>query len=128
MNHPGETKLYYTLKEILPLLKLKEIVKLVVSGCLQCQGAKRYPSNMGHLQGAIALVSPFFCTSTDIVGPYVTPNHSLHIYVHEFYILSIIDNFTKLVTLVPLNNITAESVTVAFFINWITLYPIVQVC
>ena len=84
------------------------ICQAMVSCCLGCQlGPDHRPRNVP--QGQIESTSPRDILSIDVVGPFVSSKRG------EQYILSIIDCFTKYLSLVPLKDHTASTVSKALY-------------
>ena len=84
------------------------VCQAVVSSCLGCQlGSDHRPRKVP--QGQIESTSPLDILSIDVMGPFVSSKRG------EWYILSIIDCFTKYLILVPLKDHTASTVSKALY-------------
>ena len=88
-----------------------------VQGCVACQRCKHgKPSKQGHMMSICPQI-PFSLVSMDIYGPLpVTSGTKMR------YVLSIMDQFTRWVVLVPLQKIDAETVAQAFVDHWLSFY------
>eukprot|EP00477_Mikrocytos_mackini_P002292 GAHX01002531.1.p1 GENE.GAHX01002531.1~~GAHX01002531.1.p1 ORF type:complete len:511 (+),score=64.70 GAHX01002531.1:355-1887(+) len=123
LNHAGQNKLYYTLKPILSMGRLKEKVNKVVATCAECQQSKNYKSKGQSTEGKITSKGPFHKIAADIVGLIDNEEVNDVITGNKYYLLTIIDIYTRWSEIIILNDIHAENVTNKFEREWLHRYP-----
>ena len=115
LAHVGLTRTMNILSDQFYWMNMGLDVKLGLASCKHC--AKRKTANirkhkMEHLWGN----SPFEKVSIDIAGPLQAGNNG------ERYILGIIDNYSRYVSLIPLRYATANEVAKALLKYWIAIF------
>jgi hypothetical protein len=120
--HIGTNKTLQMIKEDYYWPNMDFDVRLFISSCRYC--SERKVKRMGKRNIGTAVLEsnyPFQKISLDITGPLPCGPHG------EQYILGIIDNFSRFVSLVPLRRATAEAVARVLYENWITLFGVPDV-
>ena len=106
--HQSAKRTYNIMKKYIYWYGMATDIKLYVKHCKTCRLAK---TNANKKQGYLQLFTPkqpFEILEIDIVGPLpVTMNGNR-------YILSVIDKFSRFVSLIPLKTITAENIAFEF--------------
>jgi hypothetical protein len=120
--HVGTRKTLCALKDDHYWPNMDFDVRLWVNACHYCNERKVHRNGKKNEKKAgLESNYPFQKISLDVTGP--LPRGPLG----EQYILGIIDNFSRFVTLVPLKRVTAETVGKALFEKWVTLFGIPEV-
>ena len=120
LAHIGVNKTLNVLKEDYYWPRMEFDTRLWISSCKFC--SERKSQGMHRKQEADLNANyPFHKVSLDITGPLPRGLQG------EQYILGIIDNFSKFVSLVPLKRATAETVAHALYSKWVTLFGIPDV-
>ena len=115
--HVGINKTLRALKDDYYWPNMDFDVRLSINSCRCCNQRKvhRMGKN-GISKGDLESNYPFHKISVDITGPLPLGPHG------EKFILGIIDNFSRFVTLVPLKRATAETVAKALYEKWVTIF------
>ena len=98
-------------------------IKNYIKACMICATRKsQRPANIAPLEQPKPLTRPNQKVSLDCVGKISPPSNGYYLCIH--------DDFTKLITLVPLIDLSARSVAEAFFTKHIALYgcPEILIC
>jgi hypothetical protein len=101
--HLGITKTLNRIKNNYTWKKINSDVAEFVKSCLKCQLAKAINHLPYGLRDSTAINEPGLCWSIDLLGPYVRSRNQYR------FVLSIVDTFTKFVTMFPLRNATATA-------------------
>ena len=115
-GHLGVKKTLHKVQQAFVWFKLKRDVMLYVQTCTQCNRSKKTNYKQKHALGQYHASHPLDKVHIDLLGPF--PESKLG---HN-YILSIVDQFTKWVELVPVKTQTAEEVARAIVDNFITKF------
>ena len=116
LGHPGERGLYYTIKNIRKIPKLKSQIKTIIKECKECQCNKHNTIKYGKTNGIIHESEPLKTISSDIVGPYklLTKNER-----STFYCVTFTDICTRFSKVHFIKDITAETICKAFKRTWL---------
>ncbi len=120
--HIGTNKTLRALKDDYYWPNMDFDVRLYINSCRCCN--QRKVQRMGRnviSKGDLESNYPFHKISVDITGPLPLGPHG------EQYILGIIDNFSRFVSLVPLKRATAETVAKALYEKWVTIFGVPEV-
>ena len=126
-RHPGISKSIATLKTIVYWPQLYKDLAAFINACPQCQLFKSSARKYGHISSTLGHSTPFAAVAIDILGPFEF-SHLMEegdeTYPDEYkYCLTMIDLCTRWVELIPLQEISALTVTTAFDHNWLCRYP-----
>ena len=113
--HIGVKKTLNLMKESYYWLNMDTEVKVVIGMCKSCAERKISPLKK-HETGTLQSSYPFQRISIDITGPLISGRNG------ERYILGIIDNFSRFVSLIPLKQATGVDVAKALYKRWITVF------
>lgn len=120
--HIGTNKTLLALKEDYYWPNMDFDVRLFVSACRYCNQRKVQKMGKNAIKkGDLDSNYPFHKISVDITGPLPLGPHG------EQYILGIIDNFSRFVSLVPLKRATAETVAKVLYEKWVTVFGVPEV-
>ena len=115
-GHPGQTRMYYTLRQRFYWPHMAADIQATVRNCHSCAKNRiRLRKRTNPMQLFPATV-PLRDVSIDILGPLKRTKHNFR------WLLVIADRFTKLTQVVPLKKITALTVSVAFVEHWVYKY------
>ena len=122
-NHPGCTRLFKTLKKQNSRPDLKNIVERVVKECVACQKFKLQGSKIGYLEGKVIAEFPFQKVAVDICGPFNKEPLPSEEKGEKFYVLTIMDIYTRWPEIHLLPDVQAKTVAESFEIEWLRRYP-----
>ena len=108
MGHTGTRKTQENLQEFFWFSNFYKRISDFTSSCLECTKNKRSYTKKGKLYGYLESNSPKSKLSTDLFGPLPGSDFGLS---ECFYVLTITDIFTRYTVLIPLTEITSESVS-----------------
>ena len=115
-SHPGETKLYRTLRRHFYWTTLSVDALMTVRNCVSCaRNRVKLRRHAKQLQ-LFPAGGPLEFVSIDILGPLVRTARG------NRYLLVISDRYTKLTRTVPLPRVTASVVARAFATHWLFTY------
>ena len=97
-------------------------VRLFINSCRYCNQRKVHRIGKNVIcKGDLESNYPFHKISVDVTGPLPRGPHG------EQYILGVIDNFSRFVSLIPLKRATAETVAKALYEKWIAVFGVPEV-
>lgn len=111
MIHPGESKLYYTIKHELHVKNLKTIIHKVTRDCQECRENKNYYIKKGKLNNIIITTEPKRIISSDIYGPIIDKHYTKN---ERWYIITFTDIFTRRTKLFIMKDILSSTVLQQF--------------
>lgn len=88
-----------------------------LKNCIHCQKNKITKHTKSEYSQFQAPDDRFSVVHIDLIGPYLPSNSYT-------YCMTCIDRFTSWMEVVPLTNITAESIARAFYEHWITRFGV----
>lgn len=106
-GHPGINRMYQTMKLRWYWPNMVQDITNLVNSCLHCNQAKFTPNPTVPMTESYTASSPFEQVLIDIVGPLPATDNN-----HK-YILTVQDNLSKFLELIPLPNKTAQAVAQA---------------
>jgi hypothetical protein len=121
LSHPGYSKLYCTLKEIVYWRNMKRDVQEFTNGCSICQKYKISKEFESGFDTSEQKNRPFEHIGIDTVGPLPISRDGQG--VEYRHVLTIIDYCTRLVELCPLSNLNSIEVASKFDEIWLCRYP-----
>lgn len=113
--HIGVKKALSFLSEKYYWMNMDLDVRLFIGACKSCAERKNSPVKK-HIRESLQSCFPFQKISLDITGPLPCGLNG------EKYILGIVDNFSRYVSLIPLRRATAVDVARALYERWISLF------
>ena len=114
LGHIGETKLVSVVEQMgLRYKNMGKLANQVVTECLECVERKS-PGNRRRKSMHYSSNKLFEKVAIDISGPLVTTKNN------NRYLLSIVDIFSRLVVLVPLQNTDSSNIIKAFKQEWVS--------
>ncbi len=124
-QHPGITKTYYTLKEIVYWSSIHKDITYLINHCELCAKAKSNSHKYEQLTPPDISEIPWQRIAIDIVGPLeMEKNKTQETTDLQYkYCLTIIDLCTRWTELIPLQDITAITVSQALDKHWFCRYP-----
>ena len=123
LNHPGITKTLKTIKPLTNQKNLENTIKQEISTCTQCQINKISGKKAGLLKGKLDADFPLQRVNIDICGPFNTADRNSEEGEETFYILTIIDSFSRWTELILLKDIRANTIKCKFEREWLRRYP-----
>ncbi|ORD96436.1 YRD6 [Hepatospora eriocheir] len=120
--HPGIEKLKRTMKVYFDFAGLSKLIEEVTQNCVECARNKVSGRSYGELKGFIAAEIPWQKVGIDIYGPL---NHEENNY--KFYVLSMIDVFSRYVEFAIVSDISSVTITKTFYNEWILRYPLPEI-
>ena len=128
-NHPGEKKLERTIYELKSDSRgVRNIAIQVCKECRTCLLVKDDQRKKGILLGEIKSERSFEHIASDIVGPFDTPVEEFDSLGEKFWLLTIIDSFSKTLEIALLDCISAKKISEEFFKAWLCRYPLPKRC
>ena len=117
LYHPGlkQTQLMIGERFIWPGMK-KDVAQWARE-CVECQRAKVTRHNQATVQAIPNDVDKFSTVHIDLVGP-LPPNKGCR------YLLTMIDRFTRWPEVIPISDMSAETVANAFLLHWVARYGV----
>lgn len=109
--HPGESKLYYTIKHELHVKNIKTIIHKVTGDCQECRENKNYYIKKGKLNNIIITTEPKRIISSDIYGPIIDKHYTKN---ERWYIITFTDIFTRRTKLFIMKDILSSTVLQQF--------------
>eukprot|EP00834_Sanchytrium_tribonematis_P005485 NODE_335_length_9311_cov_0.760313.p1 type:complete len:485 gc:universal NODE_335_length_9311_cov_0.760313:7947-6493(-) len=122
-GHPGQGRMYNTLKSYIYWTGLQQDIKEFVKKCHICQTGKQNKKNYGKLhKTTIDMdINPFQVVAIDVVGPLSSVSEDDGIvFTH---ILTIIDIKTRFIELVALTNTSGLNIANTVDNVWLNRYP-----
>jgi len=118
LSHPGRKATTRLIGSRYYWPTLKTDCQKWVAECQECQSCKVQRHTKRPIGELPCPTERFTIMHMDIVGPLVLPDDDRSLESRPRYLLTMIDAFTRWVEVVPLVNITAESVCNAFMFQW----------
>ena len=112
-GHQGVTRTYNRMSRNFWWSNMKDDIQKYNAQCLTCM--RRRPHVSRQLGGSLLADRPGVIVALDIVGP-VEHNQ------HRYYLLTIIDHFTKFAEVIVLSETTSQTVWQVFFVRWLTIW------
>ena len=121
LGHPGREKMYNSLKKFIRSLGLVNQIAKVTKTCRDCQVQKN--SSVTHINFSKFFRSNEFnqVVCTDITGPFETTDYESEFTNSKFYVLTIIDVYSRFTLIFMIEQITADAV-VRCFQKWINRF------
>ena len=116
LHHPGTSATFLLLRNHVIWPSMRRDIKLWVSECLDCQRFKIHKHTKPPLIH-FPTGNRFDTVHLDIVGP-LPPSHGFT------YLFTMIDRKTRWFEVIPLRNITAETIAKNFLNHWISRYGV----
>jgi transposase InsO family protein len=120
--HPGRNQLIKTIQNNFALSGYTLKVKLVVEKCTICSENKLRRSNYGTLSGGIHSSKPFEMISTDIFGPVKLKHFKNERRNEYFYIVTIMDTFSRWVETKIIFDIKSNTIVNAIDEKWLSKF------
>lgn len=121
-GHPGMSKTYYCVKNILNQKGLKELTRKLVKECKYCQENKNYRATRGLVKGYLETIEPFKDISVDIIGPIQYYRNSAQKEFIKTWIFTIQDRCSRFAKLYPLKYTKTEDVILCIK-QYLKAYP-----
>ena len=119
-HHQSATRIYRAMRGTVYWWGMLEDIKLYIKHCETCALSKKVKTTKeGYLQ-LFSAKEPFEMVAIDIIGPLPLTMKG------NRYILSVIDRFSRMVKLIPLQTITAANIALEFKDNWLLQHGIPQ--
>ena len=115
-GHPGETKMYKTLRRHFYWPTLSVDAVTTVKNCVSCARNRVRLRRKSTALQLFPATGPLEFVAIDILGPFIRTKNG------NRYLLVIGDRFSKLTRTVPLRNITEAAVARAFTTHWAFCY------
>ncbi|KAG0420329.1 Transposon Tf2-6 polyprotein [Dictyocoela roeselum] len=112
--HPGENKLYHTLKRFFYVPRVKPIIKYITNNCLTCCKFKPRKIKYGWVSGGISASSVLEVISSDIFGPIKSLYFTNTRHYEKFYIITFTDIYSRFTIADILFDISSRSVEKSF--------------
>ncbi|UYV64301.1 hypothetical protein LAZ67_3000207 [Cordylochernes scorpioides] len=112
-NHPGIKARINQLKSKFIWKEIKKGVRKWSQACINCQKTKVTRHTKSQIGTFREPDERFSVIHIDLIGP-LPPSNG------KYYCLTCIDRYTSWMEVIPLENITSESVALAFYNNWVS--------
>ncbi|KAG0439306.1 Transposon Tf2-9 polyprotein [Dictyocoela muelleri] len=108
--HPGETKLYKTIRRFYFIEKIKQYIREITANCLKCCACKDRTKKYGMIKGSLQGERLLDTVSTDIFGPIKALHFKITKNKEKIYILTFTDLYSRFTTVDILFNISAKAI------------------
>ena len=115
-GHPGQTRLYNTLRRVYYWPHMAADVFATVRNCTRCAKNRIKLRRRTNYLKLFPAREPLESVAMDVLGPLTKTKKG-----HQ-YLLIISDRFTKLTQVAPMRNVTAYNLAVAFCTHWVFKY------
>ena len=126
LSHPGVKGSTQLVTERYFWPDMRRNIKEWVRECINCQRSKVFKHNKTQVQQMQFPASDRFHTvHLDIVGPLKPSKDTLSLYPSEMrYLVTMIDRATRWFEVVPVSNITAETIADVFLTAWVSRFGV----
>jgi hypothetical protein len=108
--HPGRTKFYETIKNVIKVKNIKNLIRRITDSCIICNTSKENSVKYGKISGGLLSENNFEFISIDILGPIKTKHFSTEHLANYFYIIVICDMASRWTEIDIVFNIRSEQV------------------
>ncbi|UYV75949.1 hypothetical protein LAZ67_13001892, partial [Cordylochernes scorpioides] len=115
LNHPGIKATINQLKSKFIWKEIKKDVRKWSQACINCQKTKVSRHTKSEIGTFREPDERFSVIHIDLIGP-LPPSNG------KYYCLTCIDRYTSWMEVIPLENITSETVALAFYNNWVSRF------
>ena len=120
LMHPGESRLYSTLRKHYRIPNIKKLIHILTSNCLRCQQFKEHHTKYGQIEGHLTEEVSFRKVSSDIFGPIEISEYAGD---GKAYVITFVDWYSRTVALSLKQNIRSKVFLEAFQTKWLDRYP-----
>lgn len=118
LGHPGANKLSQTIKGTIGK-GIYSLCSYICKRCKKCQLNKDYHPFYGIVSGNLAGNRPNEKIATDIIGPFESKEFRTNFTTQKFWILTIIDTFSKYTKVFPITTLESKNACSIFRKEWI---------
>jgi hypothetical protein len=118
LNHPGATRMYATMRNVLSWPKMKAQVEQYALTCATCQLNKRGGKLYGHIPPSNPELIPWRQVNIDLIGPYSQTGTN-----DGYYAITMIEPVIRWIEIHPIKPKTSLNVAQTFDDNWLCRYP-----
>ncbi|KAG0442482.1 Pro-Pol polyprotein [Dictyocoela muelleri] len=109
MIHPGQTKMYNTIKRYFEFPGMKKIIKKICENCQECNEEKILIKQYGHTKSTTIAQEIGEITGIDLKDP-INPTHFKTTRRTEFYICTFVDLYSRFTEVEILWDISSNSI------------------
>lgn len=125
IGHPGINTLYNTIRKYLPENKKTfKIIKIAISGCIDCKRNKSNKYIYGDYNGQIITQEPLKHISSDIYGPFNLDDYNSERKVKKVYMITFTDRSSRYNKIYLTDSIESNEIIKAFKASWLEFFQI----
>jgi hypothetical protein len=119
LSHASSKKLYEGIKKYFTAKRMKNQISEIISGCLKCQLNKNNNKKYGRICGNLEAQEFNETIAVDLLGPFETKLFLTINKANKFYILNMIDCYSRYVEIALVTSISTDEIIGKFTKMWL---------